>query len=56
LSDVVDAYKVVMKKLKISTLNETYYYTLLIKLSLNLQGKNWKETLKVEKKKNENKK
>jgi hypothetical protein len=50
LTEIVDAYKKIMLKMKINTLNETHYYTLVIKLSLNQHGKTWRETLKHEKK------
>lgn len=50
ISEMIESYKKAMNKMKINTLNETYYYTLLIKLSLNQHGKTWRETLQYEKK------
>ena len=38
-----------MIKKGIDLLNETYYYALIIKLSLNQQGKSWRECLQIEK-------
>lgn len=52
LTDIIEAYKKIMSKMKINTLNETHFYTLVIKLSLNQHGKTWRDTLKYEKKKN----
>jgi hypothetical protein len=35
LSDVLDGYKKIMKKRRVDTLNETHYYAMMVKLSLN---------------------
>jgi hypothetical protein len=47
LSDVLEGYKEVLKKLGIDTSNEDYYYNLVIKLYLN-EKKTWRESLKLE--------
>ena len=49
LSDVIDGYKRVMKSYGIDTVNETHYYAMIIKLSLNQQGKTWRDCLNIEK-------
>ena len=42
LSDIIDAYKKIMKKNGIDTTNESYYYAMMVKLSLNNKGKTWR--------------
>ncbi|CDW77942.1 UNKNOWN [Stylonychia lemnae] len=48
LSDIIEAYKKVMMKMNIEILNETHYYAMIIKLSLNQHGKTWRECLQYE--------
>lgn len=49
LSDAIEGYKKVMKQYGIDTVNETHYYAMIVKLSLNKQGKTWRESLNFEK-------
>eukprot|EP00347_Sterkiella_histriomuscorum_P009902 403339438 len=53
LSEIIEAYKKVMMKKGIEVLNETHYYALIIKLSLNQHGNTWRQCLEHEKKKNQ---
>ncbi len=45
LSEIVEAYKKVMRKKGIDLLNETHFYSMVIKLSLNQHGKSWRDCL-----------
>lgn len=50
LSDIVQAYKRVMKDYGVEATNENHYYAMMIKLSLNKDTKTWRESLNLEKK------
>jgi hypothetical protein len=45
LSDVLEGYKKVMRKHGIHLANENLYYAMMVKLSLNQNGKTWREAL-----------
>ena len=45
LSDMVVAYKKVMKEYGVDPNNENHYYALIVKLSLNQKGKTWRQCL-----------
>ena len=42
LSDIVVAYKKVMKEYGVDSQTENHYYSLMIKLSLNQKGNTWR--------------
>jgi hypothetical protein len=48
LADILESYKHTMSKKGVSTLNETHFYSFIIKLSLNQHGKTWMQCLQYE--------
>ena len=49
LSDIVVAYKKVMKEYGVDSQTDNHYYSLMIKLSLNQKGNTWRQCLQLEK-------
>lgn len=49
LSDIIVAYKKVMKEYGVDSQTENHYYSLMIKLSLNQKGNTWRQCLLLEK-------